>query len=144
MHARTLIRSAAIVAGLFLVVGLAACGDDDDSAADDPTLTSEPADEAVDDAADDGGGDGASEDAAVEAVDFEFAVNAGSVPAGSDIVFANAGEAPHTITADDDSFDSGTVEGGSQATVTMPGEAGSYEFHCDIHPNMQGTLTVEG
>jgi len=140
MHARTLTRPLAVLAGVILVVGLAACGDDDDDAAstaDDPTTTTEAA------ASDDGG---APDDVAggpqVEAKDFEFTVVAASVPAGSDVVFANTGEAPHTFTADDGSFDSERVEGGAEATVVAPAEPGDYAFHCLIHPAMTGTLTV--
>jgi plastocyanin len=138
MHAHTLTRPLAVLAGVLLVVGLAACGDDDDaSTADDSTTTSE----AV--AADDGGDAGdATDEAQVEAKDFEFTVLAASVPAGSDVVFANTGSAPHTLTADDGSFDSERVEGGAQATVVAPAEPGDYAFHCLIHPAMTGTLTV--
>jgi plastocyanin len=57
----------------------------------------------------------------------------------------NEGEAPHTATADGGEFDLGTVEAGETSEPgTAPDAPGSYPFHCEIHPNMTATLTVEG
>lgn len=74
-----------------------------------------------------------------------------AVQAGTTILFANVGGKPHTLTADDGSFDSGVVtpgaEGGrfagTNATfrVTKPG---TFNFHCEVHPVMKGTITVQG
>jgi plastocyanin len=75
-----------------------------------------------------------------------------TVSTGSTIVFANVGGKPHTLTADDGSFDSGVVtpgaEGGrfagSNASITL-NKAGTFPFHCEVHPQaMKGTLTVVG
>jgi plastocyanin len=49
--------------------------------------------------------------------------------------------ASHSVTADDNSFDS-TVEGqGSTYNYTFS-KAGSYPYHCSVHPLMKGTITV--
>ncbi len=75
-----------------------------------------------------------------------------TVESGSTIVFANVGGKPHTLTADDGSFDTGIVtpgaEGGrfagTNATVVVR-KAGTIPFHCEIHPAaMKGVLTVTG
>jgi plastocyanin len=72
------------------------------------------------------------------------------VQAGSTLVVANIGGKPHTLTADDGSFDTGTItpgaEGGrfagTSATLTLP-KAGTFPFHCEVHPAaMKGVLTV--
>jgi plastocyanin len=74
------------------------------------------------------------------------------VQAGSTLVVANIGGKPHTLTADDGSFDTGTItpgaEGGrfagTSATLTLP-KAGTFRFHCEVHPAaMKGVLTVTG
>jgi plastocyanin len=55
---------------------------------------------------------------------------------------ANDDSTAHTLTADDDrSFDSGTVQPGASATVKAP-KAGTYAYHCTIHPFMKGTLVA--
>jgi plastocyanin len=75
-----------------------------------------------------------------------------SVAPGSTVVFANVGGKPHTLTADDGSFDSGLVApgpdggrfAGSNASVVLA-KAGTFPFHCEIHPQaMKGVLTVAG
>jgi plastocyanin len=91
-------------------------------------------------------------DPALPGENLRFLPNALSVKAGSTILFANVGGKPHTLTADDGSFDTGIVppgaEGGrfagTNATFTLP-KPGTYTFHCEIHPQvMKGTLTVTG
>jgi plastocyanin len=141
MQRRSTTRALALAAAALLALGLAACGDDDDDAADtgdEPTTTE--AEDTGTTAADDTG-DEATGDATVVAQDFTFTVP-DSVAAGATVTFDNQDSAPHTMTADDDAFDSGNVTGGSQGEVTAPSEAGEYAFHCEIHPNMTATLTV--
>lgn len=47
----------------------------------------------------------------------------------------------HTITADDNSFISGNITPGR--TFEHPfATAGTYPYHCSIHPTMRGTITV--
>ena len=48
--------------------------------------------------------------------------------------------APHTVTADNNSFDSG--ERGSGEFRLHFGEPGTYSYHCAIHPEMKGRVIV--
>jgi plastocyanin len=91
-------------------------------------------------------------DPAREGESLRFDPNSLTVAAGSTIIFANVGGKPHTLTADDGSFDSGVVtpgaEGGrfagTNATVVLR-KAGTIAFHCEVHPAaMKGTLTITG
>ena len=75
-----------------------------------------------------------------------------SVPAGTTLLVANVGGKPHTLTADDGSFDTGIVDPGAEggrfagknASVTL-NQAGTFKFHCEIHPAaMKGVVTVTG
>jgi plastocyanin len=121
-----------------LLLSLAACGDDDDGgavAADDDTTATTAAP-----AGDDGADDGAVP--SIEAVDFSL--TSVTVSPGAEVEVENAGDKPHTATADDGAFDSGTIEPGASGSITAPSEPGTYAFHCTIHPNMTGALTVEG
>ena len=75
-----------------------------------------------------------------------------TVAAGTTLLVANVGGKPHSLTADDGSFDTGIVDPGAQggrfaghnASVTL-NQAGTFKFHCEIHPAaMKGTVTVTG
>jgi len=47
----------------------------------------------------------------------------------------------HTVTADDSSFDSGNKGKGDSFTHKFD-KAGTYAYHCTLHANMKGTITV--
>jgi plastocyanin len=78
---------------------------------------------------------------AVSIVDFAFQPTSIEVPAGSTVTWTNAGAATHTVTADDGTFDSGQLKPGANfsQTFTTPG---TYTYHCEIHPQMTGTVVV--
>ena len=86
------------------------------------------------------GGGGAGSGATLAIRDFSFAAT--SVAPGGLVTVDNADSADHTVTAEDGEFDSGEVSGGTTSSFQAPDEAGTYEFACEIHPDMTGTLTV--
>ncbi len=47
----------------------------------------------------------------------------------------------HTVTAEDGSFDSGLCSAGTKFVVTFS-NAGTVNYHCTIHAQMTGTVTV--
>jgi plastocyanin len=57
------------------------------------------------------------------------------------VIWQNEGEAPHTATADDRSFDTGTVEAGKLKSESFK-EPGTFTYICEIHPEMKGTVEV--
>ncbi|HYN92538.1 MAG TPA: cupredoxin domain-containing protein [Pilimelia sp.] len=65
-----------------------------------------------------------------------------TVPPGATIVIRNADTAPHTITAIDGAFDTGTISGRTSTTLVAPTTPGSYPFRCNIHRTMTATLVV--
>jgi plastocyanin len=62
--------------------------------------------------------------------------------AGSSLTLVNRDLEPHTVTADDGSFDSHPFTMKKPATLVVPTAPGSYAFHCKVHPTMHGTLVV--
>jgi plastocyanin len=60
---------------------------------------------------------------------------------GDVIAFTNKDAASHTATLDDGSCDTGGIPSDATKSLTFS-EAGSYPFHCTIHPDMKGTITV--
>jgi plastocyanin len=65
------------------------------------------------------------------------------VPVGGKVVVTNTDGASHTWTAVDGAFDSGTLAEGQSFEFTFD-EPGTYEYRCNIHPTMTGTITVTG
>ena len=63
------------------------------------------------------------------------------VPAGQELVWTFADNGlPHTVTADDGSFDSGRLGSGEfRRTFTTQGEVA---YHCEVHARMKGTVVV--
>jgi len=47
----------------------------------------------------------------------------------------------HIVSNDGTSFDTGLL-GGNQSSTKALTAAGNYPYHCAIHPNMVGTITV--
>jgi plastocyanin len=64
-----------------------------------------------------------------------------TVKAGATVTAKNADSTRHTVTADDMSFDTGPIEPGKTATITVS-KAGTIKFHCDIHNYMTGSIRV--
>jgi plastocyanin len=60
---------------------------------------------------------------------------------GEKVEWTNVSERAHTVTADDDSFDSGDIEAGDGFERTFD-TVGAYNYHCRIHPGMVGELDV--
>lgn len=87
-----------------------------------------------------GGSSGTS--SAITISNFKFSPSTLRAKTGAGIKVANDDSAPHTVTADDGhSFDSGTVDPGASSTIQAPA-AGTYSYHCTIHPFMKGKLVV--
>src|SRR5918993_1080133 len=78
---------------------------------------------------------------AVQVVDFTFEPGTLTVPAGATVTWTNAGSRPHTVTADDGSFDSGRLDPGEQFSQTFD-QPGTFAYFCGFHPDMQGEIVV--
>jgi plastocyanin len=77
----------------------------------------------------------------VRIVDFSYDPDPVTVQVGGKVIWQNEDAAPHTATADDGSFDTGTIEQGKIKSETFKG-AGTYSYFCEIHPSMRGTVEV--
>ena len=73
--------------------------------------------------------------------DFAFAPPQISVPVGSTVTWRNTGAAPHTVTAEDGSFDSETIAIGGSWARTFD-TAGTFPYVCAFHPQIEGTVEV--
>jgi plastocyanin len=71
---------------------------------------------------------------------FAFTPATISVSAGTPVSWTNADAATHTITFDNGP-DCGRLNTAASTSVTFAA-AGTYNYHCSIHPSMRGTVTV--
>jgi plastocyanin len=73
-----------------------------------------------------------------------YSPNPASVSGGSTITWNNIDDSPHTATADDGSFDTGIINGGSSGSALISASTGTrtIPYHCNVHPEMRGTLQV--
>lgn len=136
---------AALVA---LSLGLAACGDSgSDSTSEAETSppaseeTTEPAETTESTGSEPAPSGEAAKSEKVDIVEFTYQPDPVVVQAGGKVVWQNQDTAPHTATADDGSFDTGTIEKGKLGSETFK-EAGTFTYFCEIHPTMKGTVEV--
>jgi plastocyanin len=74
-----------------------------------------------------------------------YGVNPLDVPVNTQVTWTNNDSVPHTVTADDGSFDSGTLQPGQTFSHTFT-SAGKVTYHCAIHgqASMNGSVQVGG
>ncbi len=65
-----------------------------------------------------------------------------TISVGSVVRFTNNDTNRHTATADDGSWGSGTLEAGENFSRQFD-EAGTYNYFCSYHPDLQGKIIVE-
>lgn len=81
-------------------------------------------------------------EASVTIANFAFAPKTLTIKKGTKVTWTNQDSAPHTATADDGSFDTGTLQKGDSKSITFE-KAGTFAYHCTVHPNMKASITVE-
>ena len=131
----------AVAVAAMLVTG--ACGDDDDttSPTSEPTATTQTTGTTESTAMGSGGtGQGGT---TITIKDFTFAPATLTAKVGDTITVLNEDGAPHTVTANDQSFDSGRLQPDSSGTIKVE-KPGTFAYHCEIHEQMKGTLEVQG
>jgi plastocyanin len=105
-----------------------------------------------DDSGDDGGGGDAASDSSADAgsgscdadvclENTAFNPDTVTISVGDSVTWANVDGVDHTVTADDGAFDEQLSDGDSVEETFD--EAGDFTYHCEIHPSMTGTITVE-
>ena len=72
---------------------------------------------------------------------FSFSPNPITVRAGAPITVVNDDNVTHTFTANGGAFNTGDLGSDHRDRVTVQ-RAGTYAFHCEIHPFMTGTVRV--
>ena len=84
----------------------------------------------------------ASPAAVVHLKNFAFAPDTVTIAPGQSVRFVNQDETPHTVTANDKSFDSGNLDQGKSWTHVFAKE-GTYAYLCAYHTYMKGKVVVK-
>jgi len=140
--------AAAMVA---LSLGLVACGGSGSDSTSSEAETTAPAGEPETDENQSQGGESTASEPApsgaaaksekVQIAEFTYEPDPVVVQAGGKVIWQNEDSAPHTATADDGSFDTGTIAEGKLGSATFK-DPGTFTYHCEIHPTMHGTVEV--
>lgn len=150
MQAKTLFTVPVLCA--LIGFGATGCGGGDDdtnstSTADSTEATTESGDDSNSTAGGNANAPAPSGDAVrsaeVEIEDFSYRPDPVTIEEGGKVIWKNRDSAPHTATAADGSFDTGTIEEDKLKSETFK-EPGTYEYVCSIHPDMHGTVEVVG
>lgn len=119
--ATTDFRAAALLTAIFLLIVGGGCGSEEST---------------------DGNAAASNNSGRVAIADFAYSPVDLSVEAGTTVSFPNRDSTSHTASANDGTFDTGTIEGGERGAVTLE-QPGTYRYYCLFHPFMKGTVRVE-
>jgi len=125
-----------------LSLAFAACGDSDDSTESSTATATTTEAESTESGGSTAAPSGeARKSEKVDIVEFAYDPEPVTVQVGGKVIWQNEDTAPHTATADDGSFDTGTLEKGKLKAETFK-QAGTFTYFCEIHPTMHGTVEV--
>jgi plastocyanin len=79
--------------------------------------------------------------AVIEITKFSFVPAEFSIRAGDSVVFVNRDLVPHTATADDGAFDTGTLRQDERKEIIFEA-AGAFSYVCRFHRHMTGIVRV--
>jgi plastocyanin len=72
-----------------------------------------------------------------------FAPNPATVRAGQTVAWRNADSSTHNATQDANRFATINLGAGATSSPITMSTAGTFTYHCSLHPGMVGTLTVQ-
>ena len=130
-----------LLCGLALL-GLSACGG---SSSSPSQAASQPASGPASQPAGSAGAVCAAVDSGAVTVDIEgnaYSPDPVTAAVGQAIQWTNADAVPHTATLDDGDCGTATIDAGATLGLVF-NVAGTYAYHCTVHPEMKGTIEVE-
>lgn len=79
----------------------------------------------------------------VDISDMMFTPSQINISKGDTVTWTNSDSVAHTVTADNGNGpNSSPIAPGDKYSYTFT-QAGSYQYHCSIHPSMRGTIVVK-
>lgn len=78
----------------------------------------------------------------VSIANFAFTPSNLTIAKGATITWTNNDSTPHTVTADDNNFTSGTLNQGDSYMHTFT-NTGTVNYHCSLHTSMKASVIVQ-
>jgi plastocyanin len=73
---------------------------------------------------------------------FVYSPSSLTVSVGTTVTWTNGDSTAHTVTSDTNLFDSGSIPPNGHFSYMFP-NAGTFRYHCTLHPGMTGSVTVQ-
>ena len=89
-----------------------------------------------------GGGGGGPAPNTVVIAGFAFSPTPLTVTHGTTVTWQNSDAATHDVAADNAAWNLGSQAGGTSKTMLF-NTAGTFTYHCTIHPTMTGSIIVQ-
>jgi len=80
---------------------------------------------------------------AVNIQGFAFSPGTITIKAGDTVVWTNMDSAGHSVTSDSGNELSSPIFSNGKTYSHTFNTAGTYSYHCNVHPSMQGTIVVQ-
>jgi plastocyanin len=137
----TVCRPTLLLAVAVLAVGAVACGSSGNKSSSSGSTTASSTPGTTTGAPTSTLATGASDNIAIQ--NFKFSPDPLNVKQGAKVTVANLDDAvPHSLTADDGSFDTGIfMKSNGPKTITVS-KTGTIKYHCQVHTFMKGTIDV--
>jgi len=134
-------RPALVIAVAVLTLGAAGCGSSDKKSSSTTSTTSPAASGTTAAGPTSTAASGGSDSITIQ--NFKFSPEPLSVNQGSKVTVAILDDGvPHSVTADDGSFDTGIfMKSNGPKTITVS-KGGTIKYHCQVHSFMKGTISV--
>ena len=137
----TVSRPALIVAVALFALGVAGCGSSSNNSSSSRTTTTTAASGTTPGGPTSTAAPGASDSITIQ--NFKFNPDPLSVKSGTKVTVAILDDGvPHSVTADDGSFDTGIfTKSDGPKTITVS-KGGTIHYHCQVHSFMKGTINA--
>lgn len=133
----TVYRPALFLAVVVLGVGAVGCGSSSNKSSSSTSTTVPSSGTTTAPATPSGGSDN------IAIQSFKFNPDPLSVKQGAKVTVAILDDGvPHSVTADDNSFDTGIFMKSNGPKTFTVSKSGTIHYHCQVHPFMKGTINV--
>ena len=73
---------------------------------------------------------------------YSFQPGTLNIKVGTQVIWTNTSDASHTVTSDAGAFNTTSPIAKGQTFMFLFTQAGTFKYHCNIHPYMVATITV--